>query len=368
MLGHGSDIVTSHLAIGVRPPEPQMTRQALKIRFFAAIASTSVACLASTAHAVSSAELYTAKSYQYGRFEARVQFAAGDGVVSSFFLWKDGSEVAGTFWNELDFEKLGADCHLETNAFYGNPAAVHSQKPTMTADLCGGFHTYTYEWTPEYITWLVDGVEIRREIGAAATAYADNATAGMQLRLNIWPGDASFGGTFSPAILPVHEYVNWVQYSSYADGAFTLEWREDFNANTVPAGWLTGNWGSPKNLSTHKAANVNFVNGYAVLSLTADDALGSAGATPVDTGDSGGTPAIGGAGGAGGATSGTAAQAGSPGIAGSTSAVPAQASSDDDGGCSVTSPRSRLTSSAAILLSIVAGLLIGRRKRTTATR
>src|SRR5450755_398062 len=43
------------------------------------------------ASAVQSAELYGTQAYFYGRFEARVQFAPGEGVVSSFFLWKDGS-------------------------------------------------------------------------------------------------------------------------------------------------------------------------------------------------------------------------------------------------------------------------------------
>ena len=67
------------------------------------------------AHAVKSGEFYSSTSYPYGRVEARLRFAEGDGVISSFFLWKDGSEVTGTFWNELDFEKVGADCHIETN-------------------------------------------------------------------------------------------------------------------------------------------------------------------------------------------------------------------------------------------------------------
>jgi beta-glucanase (GH16 family) len=232
----------------------------------------------SSAQAVSSAEFYTGAGYQYGRFEARVQFAYGDGIIASYFLWKDGSEISGTFWNELDFEKIGAHCELETNAFYGDPESVHVEEYGATEDYCGTFHTYTYEWTPDYIAWFVDGVEIRRETGDAAAAYAANTPAGMQIRFNIWPGDASFGGNFDPAILPVHQYINWVQYSSYVDGAFQFEWREDFTAATVPSGWKTATWGSPKNLSTHTPANVSFVDGYAVLSLTADDATGPAGA------------------------------------------------------------------------------------------
>jgi len=237
--------------------------------------------------AVSSSELYPSAAYGYGRMEARVKFAAGDGVISSFFLWKDGSEVSGTFWNELDFEKLGADCHLETNALYGAPVAGHTQKHTL-GGLCTGYHVYTYEWTPDAIVWLVDGVEIRRETGATAQAFSQNAAAkGMQLRFNVWPGDASFGGNFSPSILPVHQYIDWVQLFSYADGKFTLKWREDFNGTALPQGWLKANWASPKNLSTHHENNVNFIDGYAVLSLTADDKVGPAGATP-RAGDTGG--------------------------------------------------------------------------------
>lgn len=243
----------------------------------------------SAAHAVSSAELYTSKSYTYGRVDARIRFAAGDGVVSSFFLWKDGSEVKGTFWNELDFEKIGADCHLQSNALFGQPLADHGRNEGSAGSYCDRFHTYRYEWTPEYIAWFVDGTEIRRETGATATAYAENASAGMQIRFNIWPGDASFGGNFDPKILPVHQFIDWVEYSSYADGTFTPSWREDFTANSLPNGWLLGSWGSPKNLSTHSPQNVTFVDGHAVVSLTADDALGFKGTIPADGEPVGGT-------------------------------------------------------------------------------
>ncbi|HET7544548.1 MAG TPA: family 16 glycosylhydrolase [Polyangiaceae bacterium] len=61
----------------------------LPISTFLATVLGSQLCLA-----VGSAELYSAKSYDYGRFEARLRFAAGDGVVSSFFLWKDVVPVA----------------------------------------------------------------------------------------------------------------------------------------------------------------------------------------------------------------------------------------------------------------------------------
>jgi endo-1,3-1,4-beta-glycanase ExoK len=257
----------------------------LNQRIIAQSCALAVLLLAPAAGAVASGELYTTSSYGFGRFEARIQFAFGDGVVSSFFLWKDGSEQDGVFWNELDFEKLRADCELETNALYGDPESSHNQTYEGVADLCGAFHTYAYEWTPEYIAWSIDGVEIRREAAETATAYAVNAAEGMQLRFNIWPGDSSFGGEFDEAILPVHQYVNWVQYSAYVDGAFQPQWREDFDAVTIPSSFSTGSWPSPKNLSTHASANISFAGGYAIVSLTADDATGAAGAMPVDLAD-----------------------------------------------------------------------------------
>jgi endo-1,3-1,4-beta-glycanase ExoK len=194
---------------------------------------------------------------------------------------------------------------------------VHTLNPSITADLCGSYHTYAYEWTPEYIAWFLDGTEIRRETGDAVTAYAENATAGMQFRFNTWPGDATFGGVFDPSILPVYQTIDWVQYSTYASGSFQLAWREEFTANSLPAGWAVGSWGSPKNLSTHSPANVTFVDGIATLALTADAVSGTGGTSS----------------GAGGAAAG-AAGADAQQTGGSTSAAGAAGTAGGDEGCS----------------------------------
>jgi endo-1,3-1,4-beta-glycanase ExoK len=355
-----------------------------------------VLALTAPAGAVASAELYQNQIYPYGRFEARLRFAVGDGVISSFFLWKPGSEVAGTFWNELDFEKLGADCHLQTNPLYGAPVVDHSQIASVNGDLCNEYHTYTFEWTPTYIAYLVDGLEVRRDVGEAPAAFAANSASGMQIHFNIWPGDASFGGNFSPASLPLQQFIAWVEYSSFADGAFTPEWREDFASGALPSGWALGNWASPKNLSTHQPANAGFVDGFAVLSLTADDATGFSGAPPADEEASSPSPEDSGIGGsgsepAGAATGGTLASGGGaaangpdPGggaSSGSAGAADGAAPADPANGSSAQQPQSNTTSPAksdagcsqagassragiTTLLAVGLGILARRRRRT----
>src|SRR5690242_20692200 len=183
---------------------------------FALAVFTTTLGLARAASATASAELYSQAGYRYGRFRARVQFPAGDGIVGSFFLWKDGSEVAGVFGNELDYEKIGADCAMQLNAIFGNPPAMHASLASGLSGLCTGYHTYMYEWTPDHIAWSVDGVEVRRQTNdETSQAYRDQATMGMQFRFNLWPGMPALGGTFSTSELPAQEFVSWVEYATY---------------------------------------------------------------------------------------------------------------------------------------------------------
>ena len=230
---------------------------------------------------------------RYGRFEARVQFAPGDGIISSMFLWKPNSEQAGVFWNEIDIEKVGTQCMgYASNALYGLPESNHTLDIRSDADGCASYHTHAFEWTPDALIWLLDGTEVRRLTDTELQAYEANALPGMELHFNLWVGNADFGGNFSAASLPVHQYINWVSYSAYTPGAgdggsdFTEQWREDFDA-PLDNSWLLGTWASPLNLSVHSANNVTIVDGKAVLSLTDDAATGFSGTPPVDPTDLG---------------------------------------------------------------------------------
>jgi endo-1,3-1,4-beta-glycanase ExoK len=310
-----------------------------------AVAAFLVAAVAPrAASAVLSAELYRNQPYVYGRFEARIRFAPGEGVVSSFFLWKDGSS-ATTSWNELDFEKVNSTCRLQTNIWTGKGA----QSPlinTPSFNICSDYHTYAFEWTPDYISWLIDGTQVRKVTGASVTDYTQNASQGMVMHFNVWVGNSSFGGVLDPSTLPVQQFISWAQYSSYANGAFQMEWREEFDGLTTPTGWLLGDWASAYNLSTHSPANVTFADGIAVLSMTADSSPGYSGTPPADVTPDGGVPGTGG----GSPTTGTAGTGGA-------------ADSGGGGcGCYVTGRGSTRDRSAAALLLI--GTCLFRRRRS----
>jgi hypothetical protein len=317
--------------------------------------------MASDAHALSGAELIRNTPQRHGRFEARMRFAAGDGIVSSLFLWKPGSELADAYWNEIDIEKVGADCQgYSSNAIYGNPELQSTLRVSSSSDLCSAYHTHSIEWTPEHLIWLLDGVEQRRLTPAELAAFEDNAPTGMQIRFNLWVGDASFGGVFASSSLPARQYIDWVGYSSFTPAAgpdgsdFTPLWREEFES-ALGAEWSLGTWPSPLGNSTHSPANVTLTNGIAVLSLTEDDATGFTGAPPIDgsAGSSGGRAGASGAGSGGAATSGGSGNAGGRGER-----------RHADGGCALVKRRvSRDLDSNALLAAIAFGATCRRAAR-----
>jgi hypothetical protein len=234
---------------------------------------------------------------------------------------------------------------MQTNARYGTSGANHSQYDKMPGKSCAEYHNYRIDWTPSYIAWAVDGKEFRRDTGDTATAFSQNASPGLQIRFNIWPGNSNFGGNIDNTTLPVHQYISWVEYSSYADGNFQVQWREEFQDSGVPSGWAVGNWGSPYNLSTHSPDNVGFVDGIAVLSLTTDDGTGKPGTPPPDDGTAG-TSGSGGTAGGGGSTGGSTGSGGG-----------------SSGGCS-TAPQSSNAGGALLgLLGVAAWLRLLRRGR-----
>ena len=110
------------------------------------------------------AELRTLDSFLYGRFDVRFKPAQGDGLVSSFFTYNDDNpntpwaeidvEVLGVYHNVVDFNTItrGQDSHIRQHYVDFNPHL--------------NFHTYSFEWTPDYVAWFIDNEEVYRQTGS----------------------------------------------------------------------------------------------------------------------------------------------------------------------------------------------------------
>jgi endo-1,3-1,4-beta-glycanase ExoK len=245
-----------------------------------------------TAKDYNGAELYSKTTVKYGRFDVRMRTISGSGVISSFFLYYDNSYLGSPEpWQEIDIETLGkTNTVFQTNIITGNAAGKTTSEKLHTCDnLSQNYHTYTVEWTPNYIAWLFDGAEVRRTADAQATACQVKE---MTYRFNAWISDAvSWAGAFSPSILPVYQFINWIKYSKYTPGSgpdgtdFTPDWQDNFDTFDASR-WAKGDWTFDGNLVAFSPNNIVVKDGCCIICLTKTGATGFTGEVPKDLGTS----------------------------------------------------------------------------------
>ena len=108
-------------------------------------------------------------------------------------------------------------------------------------------------WTPEYVSWEIDSVEVRRdEIGLSRGTHADAdqvkfLTEDQSLRFNLWASkSAAWTGKWDGGIgLPIEQQIDYVRVYSYdeATKGFTVLWQDDFDGEDLdPKHWDRGNW------------------------------------------------------------------------------------------------------------------------------
>ncbi len=220
-------------------------------------------------------ELRTIDTYRYGRYEVRMKSAAGSGVVSSFFtyrdFWSDGL-TGSQHWNEIDLEWLGNhDDKVQTNLIIQNGWDL-PELVDIDINPHEDFHTYAFEWTPDYVAFFVDEQMIRW----VDNFYADSLYHYQKIMMNIWqPTWVDWVGEFDSDILPVYAFYDWVKYYAYVAGSgntgtdnnFILLWEDDFDS------WNTERW--QKATHTFDNNNVDFIEenvvfqyGHMILCMT----------------------------------------------------------------------------------------------------
>lgn len=222
------------------------------------------------------AEYRTKAAFTYGRFEARFKPANREGVVSSFFTYHEISSSAN--WNEIDIEFIGRySNNIQFNTITGGQKN-HVRSNYLDFDPYIDFHTYAFEWTPDYIAWFVDGEEVYRQTGD----FIQTVFREQKIMMNIWnPVYTSWVGYWSDEFLPARSYYDWVSYSSYTPGSgssgtnnnFTLQWKDDFDS------WDQSRWEKAThtfsgNLADFVQENAVFQDGYLVLCLTDENNTG----------------------------------------------------------------------------------------------
>src|SRR5690606_32328670 len=187
------------------------------------------------------------QSYLYGRFEMSIQAAPGSGQLSTFFLYRNGSETANTLWQEIDIEIFGKESNLfQTNIITEQTEGtlrMTEEEHEVLANLHSDYNTYVIEWTPDSINWFLNGELIRTE-----HEYAQDCNAAMSMRFNHWASsNVTWVGSFNTNELPQYQHIDYISYSSHTPGVgdngsdYTLEWTDDFSSfNTTR--WSKANW------------------------------------------------------------------------------------------------------------------------------
>lgn len=233
------------------------------------------------------AEYRTKEAYLYGRFEANYKLQQKDGILASFFTYFTGTDsipwTTGK-WNEIDVEILGR----YNNNIQFNTITVgqtnHVRSNFVNFDPTEDYHTYGFEWTPEYVAWFIDDQEVYRQTGShiSTLIYA------QKIMMNIWnPIYEDWVGVFKPEVLPVFAHYDWVKYYSYTPGNgdsgsennFTFQWLDNFD-NFDETKWdkATHTWDG--NGCDFIKENAVFNDGKLVLCLTDETHVGYSDTTP----------------------------------------------------------------------------------------
>jgi len=220
------------------------------------------------------AEYRTKDTYLYGRFEVRMKSAHREGMLASFFTYFDGTGI----WNEIDLEIMGRyDDDVQFNVI-APTQSNHVGHVPMSSSPHQNYHIYAFEWTPAYVSWFVDGVEVLKQTGS----HIQTLTQAQKIMMNIWnPQYENWAGKFYPEALPAFAFYDWVSYYTYTPGSgnygtdnnFTFSWIDNFDS------WDTTKWDKathtfPGNNCDFIQENAVFQDGKLILCLTNNTNLG----------------------------------------------------------------------------------------------
>jgi hypothetical protein len=152
----------------------------------------------------SSGAFASARSFEYGHFEAEIKVPSGAGLVTGLFLYRDAPR------QEIDIELAGCDPRRMLVNVYFNPGDDGASlsfgyrgspcRIDIDFDVTLDFHLYAIDWRPGRITWSVDGTVAHERVGWDPTPLPYLP---MRLHGNLWvPRSQELAGRVQDNVLP----------------------------------------------------------------------------------------------------------------------------------------------------------------------
>ncbi|KAH8700337.1 concanavalin A-like lectin/glucanase domain-containing protein [Talaromyces proteolyticus] len=123
----------------------------------------------------------------YGKVSARLKTSRSAGVITAFILLSDVKD-------EIDYEFVGTELTTaQTNYYFQGILDWHNGKNSTVSDSTfDNYHTYEIDWTPDSITWYIDGQSTRvlnkADTYNATTRQFMYPQTPARLQLSLWPG------------------------------------------------------------------------------------------------------------------------------------------------------------------------------------
>ena len=163
-------------------------------------------------------------THAFGRFEARMQVPAGQGLWPAF--WMLGNDYAASGWpacGEIDIvETKGQEPNIVHGTIHGpgysGGSAITSKRDVPGPPLSDGFHVYAVEWTSEQIEFYVDDFKYATLTPAslpAGTSWVYDHPFGILL--NVAVGGNFVGAPDATTTFPQTLLVDYVRVYAPAD-------------------------------------------------------------------------------------------------------------------------------------------------------
>lgn len=219
-----------------------------------------------------SGSVSTLEKFTYGKFVTRMKAPDKKGTVASFFTYWDGPNFKPSEWNELDIEIVPS---VETSPFSMNMIFGDGKTKKESHNYANGFnphedwHIYEMEWTPDYVSWKIDGKEVRNSSMKDSSQALSHMHKPQSLRMNFWtPTFSSWGHGLDPVDMPwyvLYDYVEVFHYDTTTK-KFNLYWHDDFDTFDFSR-WHKATGGFEANSSVFDSANAYTKEGNLVLKM-----------------------------------------------------------------------------------------------------